>query len=94
MLFVDGVLDGFAFVAVEAERTHTHLVHVGRADNNGTSIAELLHSGRIDWSDEVFQNRGGGRRLKTLGQDVVLDSDRDSIQFRLWDIYAKKDKNL
>ena len=53
MLLIDGILDGFTLVAVEAKRAHTHLVHVGRADNNGTSIAKLLHGGRINWSDEV-----------------------------------------
>ena len=34
------------------------------------------------------EDGGGGRRLQTLRQDIVLDSDWDAVKSRLWDVFS------
>jgi hypothetical protein len=59
-------------------RTHPKLVHVCLPGDNSTSIAELIHNGRIVRANEALQDTGGRGRWELFGAYIIFDSDKPS----------------
>lgn len=82
VLVIDGVSCDAFVVALETEGAHAHLVHVSLSNNNCTSLFKFFYCSWIKWRLKALQNEWSCAGLHSLDQNIVLDSDWNTINER------------